>query len=435
MWWPESDPAPSKDDLMMDNSRKKMHLAVLGAGSRGRAYSEYAEKHPDRLVIEAVAEPDDFRREVFSRRFGIPKDRSYASWQDLLRGHPVVDAVLITTPDNDHVNPAVAFAEAGYNLLLEKPMAPHPEGCFKIVRAVEESQVLFGLCHVLLYTPHTKLIRQIIDTGALGEIISLQRLEPVGFWHFAHSYVRGNWRREDTSSSSLLAKSCHDIDWILHVMGKEVASVSSFGSLNHFRREKMPRGAGERCTECSVEPECPYSAPRFYGRCFEKGELVWPLDTVIPELRKELLDEALRSGPYGRCVYRCDNDVMDNQVVNLEFSDNRTADFSMMAFTETSHRKTRLFGSRGMLETDGESVRIFDFVTEKWRQETIRSGAATADSGHGGGDFGLMDAFISAWESGDQSLIKSSVQESLLSHRVVFAAEQSRREKRVVPFV
>jgi len=412
-----------------------MRLAVVGAGSRGRAYSEYALKYPERLVINAVAEPDEFRRNSFSRRFALSEDRRFSTWQDLLRRKPEVDAVLITTPDNDHVNPAVAFAEGGYNLLLEKPMAPDLDSCLRIVKAVEENKVLFGLCHVLLYTPHTRLIRQIIDSGEIGELISLQRLEPVGFWHFAHSYVRGNWRREDTSSSSLLAKSCHDIDWILHVMGQEVVSVSSFGSLNHFKREKMPREAGDRCTSCPVETACPYSAPRFYGKYFEQGDFVWPLDTVIPELKRELLDEALRSGPYGRCVYRCDNDVMDNQVVNLAFSDNRTADFSMMAFTETSHRKTRLFGSRGMLETDGESVRVFDFLTEKWRLETVKSGAATADSGHGGGDFGLMDAFLAAWETGDQSMIKSSVQESLLSHRVVFAAEQSRIEKRIVPFV
>ncbi|PKL28907.1 MAG: oxidoreductase [Spirochaetae bacterium HGW-Spirochaetae-2] len=412
--------------------RKGLHLAVIGAGSRGRAYSAFALQNPERLVIHAIAEPIKVRRDAFGDRYDIPAERRYATWQDLLEDNCKADAVLIATIDREHVDPAVAFANAGYNILLEKPMAIDSHGCSLIVDAVQRNNILFGVCHVLLYTPHTIAVQEIVGSGRIGEIVSLQRVEPVGFWHFVHSYVRGNWRREDTSSPVLLAKSCHDLDWIISIMGAEVQSISSFGFKNHFRKEFKPEHASDRCVTCQVESNCPYSAARFYTNLFQKGELVWPLDTMIDELSEVALNEALYSGPYGRCVYACDNSVMDNQVVNLAFKGNKTASFSMVAFSDVSDRKTCIFGTRGMLETNGEIIRIYDFLTDSWETMQISCGDATAAEGHSGGDFGLMDAFVSAWETGDWSRIKSNALEARVSHEVVFAAEQARLENTVV---
>ncbi len=409
-----------------------MNLAVLGAGSRGRAYSEFSLLNPDRLVICAIAEPNEQRRNLFGRRFGVPEKYRYSSWKALLLDKPPADAVLIATPDREHVEPAVAFSDLGYNILLEKPMAVDHGGCVIISEAVKRNRVLFGVCHVLLYTMHTKLVKELLGSGRIGEIVSLQRLEPVGYWHYVHSYVRGNWRREDTSSSMLLAKSCHDIDWIIYIMGGNVSSVSSFGSLHHFCKENKPEGASERCIHCSVEASCPYSAVRFYGKILKKGNLVWPLDTVIDELNNEALDSALQSGPYGRCVYSCDNTVVDNQIVNLSFSENQTASFSMVAFTDVSHRKTRIFGTRGMIETDGNTIQVYDFLSDNWEKTEVDSAGASAAEGHSGGDFSLMDSFIKAWETGDHSYIKSNAEEACISHEVVFAAEKARMENMVI---
>ncbi|MDA3810266.1 MAG: Gfo/Idh/MocA family oxidoreductase [Spirochaetaceae bacterium] len=416
----------------MSSNNKIMNLAVLGAGSRGRAYSDFSLEHPERLNICAIAEPDVIRRNIFGKRFNIPVKFRYSSWTALLEDKPAADAVLIATPDREHVEPAVAFANAKYNILLEKPMAVDASGCGKISDAVNRNEILFGICHVLLYTKHTETVKEIIDSGRIGEIVSLQRLEPIGYWHFMHSYVRGNWRREDSSSAMLLAKSCHDIDWIMYIMGDTPTSVSSFGSLNHFRRENKPSGASDRCISCQVESTCPFSASRFYRKKFDEGNLVWPLDTVINELNREELERALSSGPYGRCVYDSDNTVMDNQVVNLNFSGKKSASFTVVAFSDVSHRKTRIFGTRGMVETDGITVRIYNFLTDKWEEKSIESGNATAAEGHGGGDFGLIDSYIKAWITGDYSYIKGNAAEAFKSHEVVFAAEKARMENSVI---
>ena len=194
--------------------------------------------------------------------------------------------------------------------------------------------------------------------SAIGDIVSIQHLEPVGYWHQAHSYVRGNWRKESESSSMLLAKSCHDLDWIRYIMGARCVAVSSFGSLKHFRKEEKPSGAGERCLDCSYEPRCPYSALKIYLGRIEKGQVEWPVNVITEDVSREGVQAALRDGPYGRCVYECDNDVVDNQVVNLLFEGGRTAAFTMTGFSEYQDRKTRIFG---LISNDPfEGVRSLD---------------------------------------------------------------------------
>jgi predicted dehydrogenase len=257
--------------------------------------------------------------------------------------------------------------------------------------------------------------------------MSVQHLEPVGFWHQAHSYVRGNWRRSDLATSMLMAKSCHDLDWLQHVLGRPPLRVSSFGSLTHFTAANRPAGAADRCVDCPVEASCPYSAPRLYRGLLEAGEHRWPLSVVVDDYTPAALDEALRRGPYGRCVYACDNDAVDHQVVALEFPGGATATFTMTAFSQAGHRRTRLFGTRGELTGDGETIRVYDFLTRAERLITpAPMGAMDAAGGHAGGDAGLMDAFTAAVATGNRDLIMSGPGESLASHLAVFAAERAR---------
>ena len=259
--------------------------------------------------------------------------------------------------------------------------------------------------------------------------MSAQHLEPVGFLHQAHSYVRGPWRREAAASFMLLAKSCHDLDWLQYVVGRPIRRVSSFGGLAHFRPEHRPAGAADRCLDCGVEPACPYSAVRFYSRCLAERGGGWPLDAVVDDDTEAALLAALRHGPYGRCVYGTDNDVVDHQVVAMEFDGGATGTFTMTGFNAGGHRRTRLFGTHGELEGDGETVRVFDFLTEQ--TEVLAAsppGDATAGGGHGGGDWGLMDAFVQAVATGDRSLVRSGPRESLAAHLAVFAAERARHD-------
>ncbi len=407
-------------------------LLIIGAGGRGGGYATYAAEHPDLAKVVGVAEPRDFYRNRLVEIHSIPSGNVFTDWRQAAERERLADAVIIATQDAMHVGPAVAFAAKGYHMLLEKPMATNEGDCRRIVSAAIENKIIFAVCHVMRYTAYTQKLKAVIDSGAIGEVVSLQHLEPVGYWHQAHSFVRGNWGNEAKSSPMLLAKSCHDLDWISYIMDGHCKSVSSFGSLYHFRKEHKPTGAADRCLECPVEADCPYSAKKIYLGTLERGDKGWPVDVLTPDVTPEGITQALRDGPYGRCVYECDNDVVDNQVVNMLFEGGRTASFTMTAFNEGGHRKTRIFGTRGEIYGDGSKITLFDFLTDTTEVIDTEASDASILGGHGGGDYGLMKSFISAVASGDQSKILSGPAETLESHLMVFAAEKARRENSVV---
>jgi predicted dehydrogenase len=398
-------------------------LLVIGAGQRGSGYARWALEHPGRARVVGVAEPRASRRSTLTAEHGIAAENSVEGWAELAARPKFADAVLICTQDRMHAEPAQAFAALGYHILLEKPMAPDEESCRRIVGAVEQAGVMLAVGHVMRYSPYTRAAREVVESGRLGDILSVQHLEPVGFWHQAHSYVRGNWRRADLATSMLMAKSCHDLDWLQYVMGQAPSRVSSFGSLTHFTAANRPEGAADRCVDCSVAGACPYSAVRLYGGMLDRGEHRWPLSVLVSSFTPAALDDALRDGPYGRCVYACDNDVVDHQVVSMEFPSSATAVFTMTAFAEAAQRSTRLFGTRGEMSGDGRTIRVYDFLT---RTEEVISVDPGTD-GHAGGDAGLMDAFVTALATGDRTAILSGPRESLASHLAVFAAERARQ--------
>ena len=212
-----------------------VELLIAGAGSRGWTYADWAARHPEQARVVAVAEPRDAYRERLADAHGVPEERRFRDWREAAAAGKLADAAVIATLDREHPEPALAFAGLGYALLIEKPLAPTEAECERIVAAVESAGVVAAVAHVMRYTPYTRLLRQLLAGGAVGEIVSIDHLEPVGFWHQAHSFVRGNWRREDETGPMLLAKCCHDVDWLSYVIGRACEAVSSFGSLSHFR--------------------------------------------------------------------------------------------------------------------------------------------------------------------------------------------------------
>jgi len=414
-------------------SERKITIAVVGAGSRGlNCYGQYIHEHPDQAKVVAVAEPREFYRTEAARRFQIPPENVFADWKDLLARPKLADAVIIATSDRLHTAPAIKAAERGYAILLEKPMAPTAEECVEIVRAAKAHGVLLAVCHVLRYAPFYAKIKQLIDTGELGEICTIQHLEGVAWWHFAHSFVRGIFATEADASFMLLAKCCHDLDMLNWLIDGRCLTVSSFGHLKHFRRECKPPHAADRCMDCALaDDRCPYSAKKFYFDRLHNDMHRWPLNVVIQEMTDQALEKALREGPYGRCVYQCDNDVMDTQIVNLEFEGNVSASFTVSAFTPHG-RKIRVMGTKGYLEGQEQAIRMLDFQTEQWTEYDANQLATDITGGHGGGDQALMNAFINAVGAGDPEAIKTGPDVTLESHLIVFAAETARRENRTV---
>ncbi|WP_203693507.1 Gfo/Idh/MocA family protein [Catellatospora coxensis] len=412
-----------------------VRLVVAGAGLRGIGYARRAAATGAARVV-AVAEPDPARRAAFAAEFGVPADQVFTDWAELAAAGPLGDAAVIATQDRMHADAAVAFAALGYHILLEKPMATTEPDALRIAAAVEQAGVMLAVCHVLRYTPYTRALKGLLDSGAIGKLVNVQHLEPIGWWHFAHSFVRGHWNNSETSAPLLLTKSCHDIDWLLYLIGTAPSRVSSFGGLAHFRPEQRPAEAADNCLDCPLERSCPYSAPRLYRSCLgDPAREFWPLSAVTTDHTEAGIDAALRTGPYGRCVYGSDNNVVDHQVVAMEFPDGTTCTFTMTAFTPMEHRRTRLFGTHGYVDGDGRLLHVTDFRTGE--QHTVDTGTldgASAGDGHGGGDEGIMDAFLKAVASGDASALHSDAAASLASHRVVWAAEQARTSGTVLPF-
>ena len=413
-----------------------IEAVLVGAGNRGyEAYGPYALKHPEQLRFTAVVEPHEGRRRRFAEAHGIALERQFTAWQDLYARDRIAESLVNCTLDRMHLESTLPALELGYQVLLEKPMANTLQGNVRLVQAAEERGRLLMICHVLRYTTFFSKLHQILTSGRLGRIITVEHRENVVYWHMAHSFVRGNWRNSQVESPMILAKCCHDMDILYWNLGR-VRRLSSFGSLTHYRPENAPPGAPQRCTDgCPVAEECPWYAPRLYLH----GHPGWPVSVVSEDPGLEARRHALETGPYGRCVYYCDNDVVDHQTVNLEFESGASGTLFMHGHSHEEGRTMRYDGTRATLRGRfgngfGDSIEIHDHLTGRMEEIDPSTDAATADlSGHGGGDAGLMAAFVRTVrpELGGGGGLTTS-RESLESHLMAFAAEEVRVEGGVV---
>ena len=411
---------------------KQLTAIVLGYGLRGQAYSKYAVNNPQELKIVAVADKEKSKRDYAMERHNLPGEMIFDDWKNLTALPKMADFAIITTQDKMHVEPALACIEKGYNLLLEKPIAPTAEECKKITLAAEKKGVKVIVCHVLRFTALFQTVKDIIDSGELGDIMSVIHTENVSVENYSHSYVRGNWRNLKESSPMLLAKSCHDTDLVQWLIGKKCTKVQSFGSLRHFIKENQPKDAPDYCLDgCPHKDECAYHAESFYLNAWEGWR-----DTVAGKVAasdEEIL-AALKKGPYGRCVYACDNDVVDRQVVNMEFEDGCTVSFTMAALNKGG-RFMRIYGTRGELRAsmaNGSRISVYDFATKQTREIDLNKLTVGIEDGHGGGDTGIMIDVIKAFSGGQPSKSVTDIRTSYLNHLICFAAEESRQNYSVV---
>jgi len=413
---------------------KKLTAVIVGFGGRGACYSGYAVDHPEELEIVAVAEPNPIRRETAQKRHGLPDDRAFTSWEQLTAQPRLADFAIICTQDNMHFAPAMEFIHKGYDLLLEKPMAPTPQECRDITEAAEKQGVKVVVCHVLRFTPLWRTLRDYIDEGNLGQIISVEHKEAVGNLHQSHSFVRGNWRNTEESCFMLMAKCCHDMDLISWLIGKRCKRVQSFGSLSYFTPENRPAGAPDYCVQgCPAADTCHYNAIKLY---YEDKENHWFRHVAAQTIdmpTDEQVMAAITNGPYGRCVFACDNDVVDHQVVNMEYEDGCTVSFSMNCFNE-GRRSIHLFGTEGELlcQTDKELLQFYSFRTRQWETIPVQAAGNDIRSGHGGGDTGIMVDVLGMLRGETPSKGICAVRTSYENHLIAFAAEESRLTNRVI---
>ncbi|KAI0459674.1 NAD(P)-binding protein [Xylaria acuta] len=499
-------------------SAEPPRLLVIGAGSRGRTYARCSLQSSNG-VVAAVAEPDDYKRDDFGGKFiwgrtALPPDGSsfrgweeYVTWETDRRqrqasGEAVpegVDAAFICVRDEMHHDVIMALAPLGLHIMCEKPLATTLEACTNIYRTLAPLQTskVFSIGHVMRYSPHNMMLRKLLlEDNAIGDILSVNHTEPVGFWHFSHSYVRGNWRKESITAPSLLTKSCHDIDVLLWLMcspapGSDApehlpTSVTSTGSVQFFRKGRKPKAAGNatNCLSCPAEKDCLYSSKRIYvgqrHMGVETGNIRWPISIVLPDIESYgadidkakgavlsvLAEDYDNSTPqevidgknwFGRCVFESDNDVCDEQVVTMTWEDDplphssvtakdalgargaKQATFHMIAQTKKQcQRYTYIYGTEGEIYADSKTITIEDFRTGGTRTYKPK----LESLGHGGGDHGLTRQFVlavdrvknSGWKAEDaqREFIGCSLEEIIRSHAMVFAAEEARRDRKTV---
>ena len=398
-----------------------MKYIVIGAGSRGTIYGNWA--FGQGIEIAAVAEIRPDRLAEAGKLWSVPENRLFTDANELFALGKIADAAIIATMDRDHYGHVMQALDCGYDILLEKPISPDPRECMEIEARANALGKKITVCHVLRYTNFFGTIKDIIDSKELGKIVAIKHSENIGNFHMAHSFVRGNWRNDTLSSPIIMQKSCHDLDILLWLTGAHCTKVAAFGSLSYFKEANAPAGSKERCCDCPVSKNCRFNAKT----CYLPTLGSWPTDVVCLEQTEEALEIALKSGPYGRCVYRCDNNVCDHMSIIMEFDNDVTATFSLTAQTSPCHRDIHIMCEDGEIIADDGQRRILVRKHVSSQADTFEERiihVRTNASGHGGGDAGIMEDFTASLSENAQT--RSAISASVESHLMACAIEQSR---------
>ena len=402
-----------------------MKFAIIGFGGRGSTYAHFIQYYGSELV--AVCDPDITKKEA-AMEYGMPEGAFYTDEDKFFAQGKIADALVIATLDDIHYRQTMKALELGYDILLEKPIAMTLSECEQIRDKAIETGSKVVVCHVLRYSPFYNKVKEILDTGAIGDIVCVELTENIGYYHYAHSYCRGNWRNTDVSTPLILAKNCHDTDMICWLIGKKCLAVNSFGSLKYFKEEYAPEGSTAYCFDCPHKESCRYSCFYIYNNEEYEKEAGLAKHGRLGDSKEEI-DKNL-SNPenlLARCVYRCDNNVADNQIVNMLFEDNVIAQLKSIAFTNDLRRILTIHGTEGLLYFAPTGERAV--IVEKLNGETVSHPVELLKGGyahHGGGDVGIISQFIEYIETGKPTKNITDIATSVMGHKVAFLAEESR---------
>lgn len=405
--------------------------AIIGVGSRGaETYGRYFKERTDLFKISSLCDINPVKIEKYSKEFDVPANQCFLDEDEFFKERRA-DVIVISTLDQDHVRQAMKAIALGYDILLEKPIATDEDELLGLLKAANEKGTKVLVCHVLRYTVGLRKVKELLDSGAIGDIMSIDHLENVMYWHQAHSYVRGNWRKAEDTAPMIFAKCCHDLDLLQWFAGSKCKTVSSYGDLRFFKKENAPKEATKRCMDCPLVKTCPYSAYRIYvEKYIRDGKPVncWPYNVLSDKpLNEEVMLDAIKTGPYGRCVFYCDNDVVDTQSVNMEFENGIVANLKMTAFSKYGGRYIHFFGTYGDLIFDEtqDIIKLHPFgmpeVDKEWKISELTDDL----SGHGGGDHRMMD-YLYDMIVNDLESKETSLAGSIESHLIAAAAEESR---------
>jgi len=404
-------------------------VAILGIGGRGGdTYGALMQDMPEKWNIVALCDLKPDRLAVFAEKFGVEKENLFTD-ETVFFEKKRADVLIIGTPDADHIRHATRAFELGYDVMLEKPITDKKEEMDALLALQQKTGCKALVCHVLRYAPAFVKAAELIEQGTIGKLVAIQALERVAYWHQAHSYVRGNWRKEEDSTPMILAKCCHDLDLIQYYAGAKCESVSAVGELTHFKAENAPEGEADRCTKCKHVDTCPYSAKRLYiERWKDMGspEDRWPFNILaLAPITEEKLQKAIEEGPYGRCVYHCDNNVVDHQITQMSFENGVKATLTMTAFTAGSGRRIDFFGTHGEICLEEQGDTIYVGVYGKPVEIIQMDNLTDKGYGHGGGDYFLIENLYDMLEG--KASQKTSLECSAESHLIGIAAEASRK--------
>jgi predicted dehydrogenase len=409
-----------------------LRIAVLGCGSRGRTYARLAATMPERYQIVAVADHYEERTATLTSLGQPGQIQVFGSDKDLFAAGKLADLLIIGTQDTDHFDNAMDAMDVGYDLLLEKPAAETLERCEQLDAKAREKGCRILPCFVLRYTPFYQAVKQFIDSGKLGRIMSIRASEGVEAFHQAHSYVRGHWAKSGVASPMIVAKCSHDTDLLCWFAGSTPKSITSHGRLDWFKKENAPEGAPKRCTDgCPVAKDCIYDAHRYLNEKRNFLRMVMPGaagETGAYELPEEPIIEFLKTSDWGRCVYHCDNDVVDHQILSAEMENGITASLTMTAFD--CDRTIEVFGTRGCLRggqpyqrAGAHELWYYDHYTGETEGVPVEKPTDEGYAGHGGGDFGIVDSLDHLF-AGPNALEPGL--DGLAGHRLAYQAEESR---------
>ena len=395
----------------------KIRLAVIGIGNRAQKYMKYLLQHPEDACITYLVEPNPVRLHQAQDLMHVEADHCFRETEMfLMERHEDVDAVIIASPDDRHFDQCMRCIRHGYHVLLEKPIATTVQQCHTLAEAAAEAGVLVNVCYVLRYHPMCQKVRQLVREGQLGRIMSINYTNSIGLDRTLHTYVRGFWSRKETSCPVVLAKCCHDVDYLLWLCGSPVKSVSASGKLTWFKQENAPEGSATRCIHCSIEKDCPFSAIDMYQR-----RRVWISNFPIPQ--GQTLDQVLQTemvqGRFGRCVYHCHNDVSDHKVMWMELEDESTICMTMDFFTHKDGRRFFIQCAMGEIEVMYDQVHVHYFNHRP--DEHYDFSRVLTSPLHGNADMYIMRNFIAAIQ-GKEPLV-APISEALESHLICFEAE------------